>query len=98
MLHCRVYALTFEFMSRATPVFAASDLPQSLAPLCPIPPAGPLQPHQLTRAPDLKALPESTRKVEPLNDFLGQTRARAAIETALSLPYGGYNVFAAGTS
>ena len=98
MLHCRVYALTFEFMSRATPVFAASDLPQSLAPLCPIPPAGPLQPHQLTRAPDLEALPESTRKVEPLNDFLGQTRARAAIETALSLPYGGYNVFAAGTS
>ena len=96
-------------MPRSLPVVPASDLldvsPEpvlpvapALAPLCPIPPAGPLTPAQLTRAPDLHALPDSTRRVEPLNDFLGQNRARAAVETALSLPYGGYNVFAAGTS
>ncbi len=52
----------------------------------------------LFRATDVAHLPDSTRKVEPLNDFLGQTRARQAVETALALPFGGYNIFAAGTN
>lgn len=58
---------------------------------------GKLSADQLTRQPALDQLPASTRRVQPLNDFLGQTRARAAVETALSLPFDGYNIFAVGT-
>ncbi|MFZ3192061.1 MAG: Lon-like protease helical domain-containing protein, partial [Moraxellaceae bacterium] len=58
---------------------------------------GRLNAEQLTRQPELDQLPASTRRVQPLNDFLGQTRARAAVETALSLPFDGYNIFAVGT-
>ncbi|MEC7119577.1 MAG: ATP-binding protein [Pseudomonadota bacterium] len=58
---------------------------------------GKLKPEQLSRQPNLNQLPASTRRVLPLNDFLGQTRARAAVETALSLPFDGYNIFAVGT-
>ena len=58
---------------------------------------GKLSAEQLTRQPELDQLPTSTRRVQPLNDFLGQTRARAAVETALSLPFDGYNIFAVGT-
>jgi lon-related putative ATP-dependent protease len=57
-----------------------------------------LTPEQLSRQPAFDRLPISTRKVEPLNDFLGQTRARAAVETALNLPFDGYNIFAVGTN
>ncbi len=58
---------------------------------------GKLTAAQLTRQPVLEQLPASTRRVQPLNDFLGQTRARAAVETAISLPFDGYNIFAVGT-
>ena len=57
-----------------------------------------LEPYQLTRLPTLDKIPASTRRIKPLNDFLGQQRARAAVEAALSLPYDGYNIFAAGPS
>lgn len=43
-----------------------------------------------------KNLPASTRRVKPLNDFVGQTRAKAAIQTALNIHASGYNVFASG--
>ncbi|TEU30684.1 ATP-binding protein [Alkanindiges illinoisensis] len=57
-----------------------------------------LQPNQLTRLPNLDNIPASTRRIKPLNDFLGQQRARASVEAALSLPYDGYNIFAVGPS
>lgn len=57
-----------------------------------------LQPYQLTRQANLEQIPTSTRRIKPLNDFLGQQRARASVEAALSLPYDGYNIFAVGTN
>ncbi len=63
-----------------------------------LPHGGFLKADQLRRAPNLSELPPSTRRIKPLNDFLGQHRARAAVETALSLPFDGYNIFAVGTS
>ena len=63
-----------------------------------LPHSGFLKADQLRRAPNLSELPPSTRRIKPLNDFLGQYRARAAVETALSLPFDGYNIFAVGTA
>ncbi|MBC7750445.1 MAG: AAA family ATPase [Candidatus Saccharibacteria bacterium] len=63
-----------------------------------LPNSGYLSVDQLMRAPNMAEIPPSTRRVKPLNDFLGQHRARAAVETALSLPFDGYNIFAVGTS
>ncbi len=63
-----------------------------------IKPATSLQAFQLTRLPSLNTIPASTRRIKPLNDFLGQQRARAAVEAALALPYNGYNIFAVGPS
>lgn len=63
-----------------------------------LPNSGYLTVNQLMRAPNLAEIPPSTRRVKPLNDFLGQHRARAAVDTALSLPFDGYNIFAVGTS
>lgn len=63
-----------------------------------LPNSGYLTVDQLMRAPNLAEIPPSTRRVKPLNDFLGQHRARAAVDTALSLPFDGYNIFAVGTS
>jgi predicted ATP-dependent protease len=63
-----------------------------------LPNSGYLVVDQLMRAPNLAEIPPSTRRVKPLNDFLGQHRARAAVDTALSLPFDGYNIFAVGTS
>lgn len=57
-----------------------------------------LKPDQLSRLPDLDTIPASTRRIKPLNDFLGQQRARVSVEAALSLPYDGYNIFAVGPS
>lgn len=57
-----------------------------------------LQPYQLTRQANLEQIPVSTRRIKPLNDFLGQQRARASVEAALTLPYDGYNIFAVGTN
>lgn len=57
-----------------------------------------LQPAQLSRLPNLTNIPASTRRIKPLNDFLGQQRARVSVEAALSLPYDGYNIFAVGPS
>jgi hypothetical protein len=63
-----------------------------------LPESGFLRVDQLRRTANLAELPPSTRRIKPLNDFLGQHRARAAVETALSLPFDGYNIFAVGTS
>lgn len=57
-----------------------------------------LPPEQLSRQPNFDIIPSSTKRIKPLNDFLGQQRARIAVEAALSLPYDGYNIFAVGTS
>ncbi|WP_445115583.1 Lon protease family protein [Acinetobacter sp. WZC-1] len=57
-----------------------------------------LQPEQLTHVPDASTIPSSTRRIKPLNNFLGQDRARASVEAGIALPYSGYNIFAVGTS
>ncbi|HEX6590576.1 MAG TPA: ATP-binding protein [Moraxellaceae bacterium] len=41
---------------------------------------------------------KTTRDCEPFNDFLGQERAKEAVNMAVSLPHDGYNIFAVGTS
>lgn len=43
-----------------------------------------------------KELPASTRRIKPINDFVGQARAKAAMLTALNIHASGYNVFASG--
>lgn len=53
---------------------------------------------QLTHMTDLKKIPTSTKRIKPLNDFLGQDRARASVEAGIALPYSGYNIFAVGTA
>ena len=53
---------------------------------------------QLTHVIDISTLPSSTKRVKALNDFLGQERAKASVETSISMPYSGYNVFAVGTA
>ncbi|CAM2824611.1 Lon protease family protein [Acinetobacter celticus] len=57
-----------------------------------------LSAEQLTHSTDLKKIPTSTKRIKPLNDFLGQDRARASVEAGISLPYSGYNIFAVGTA
>ena len=57
-----------------------------------------LQAEQLTHTPALDKIPASTRRIKPLNNFLGQDRARASVEAGISLPYSGYNIFAVGTA
>lgn len=57
-----------------------------------------LKPHHLTHIPDLSKIPSSTKRIKPLNNFLGQDRARASVEAGISLPYSGYNIFAVGTA
>ncbi|MFV5594612.1 Lon protease family protein [Acinetobacter junii] len=54
--------------------------------------------EQLTHVPDLLKIPNSTKRIKPLNNFLGQDRARASVEAGISLPYSGYNIFAVGTA
>src|SRR5690554_2743079 len=57
-----------------------------------------LTPEQLTHIPDLDKIPASTKRIKPLNNFLGQDRARASVEAGIALPYSGYNIFAVGTA
>ncbi|ENX59116.1 MULTISPECIES: Lon protease family protein [Acinetobacter] len=57
-----------------------------------------LRADQLTHIPDLAEIPSSTKRIKPLNNFLGQDRARASVEAGISLPYSGYNIFAVGTA
>ena len=57
-----------------------------------------LSPEQLTHIPDLDKIPASTKRIKPLNNFLGQDRARASVEAGIALPYSGYNIFAVGTA
>ncbi|MCF8999313.1 Lon protease family protein [Acinetobacter nectaris] len=57
-----------------------------------------LKPEQLTHIPKLNKIPASTRRIKPLNNFLGQDRARASVEAGIALPYSGYNIFAVGTA
>lgn len=40
----------------------------------------------------------STKDCKPYNDFLGQSRAKEAVDMAVALPHDGYNIFAVGTS
>lgn len=53
---------------------------------------------QLTHLLDLDKIPASTKRIKPLNNFLGQDRARASVEAGIALPYSGYNIFAVGTA
>jgi lon-related putative ATP-dependent protease len=57
-----------------------------------------LQASQLTHIPALDKIPASTKRIKPLNNFLGQDRARASVEAGIALPYSGYNIFAVGTA
>ena len=57
-----------------------------------------LRADQLTHTPDLAEIPSSTKRIKPLNNFLGQDRARASVEAGIALPYSGYNIFAVGTA
>lgn len=57
-----------------------------------------LRADQLTHISDLAKIPSSTKRIKPLNNFLGQDRARASVEAGISLPYSGYNIFAVGTA
>ncbi|MGN7835394.1 Lon protease family protein [Acinetobacter sp. 22323] len=57
-----------------------------------------LPPTQLTHIPKLDKIPASTKRIKPLNNFLGQDRARASVEAGIALPYSGYNIFAVGTA
>jgi lon-related putative ATP-dependent protease len=57
-----------------------------------------LEPNQLSHIPVLSKIPSSTRRIKPLNNFLGQDRARASVEAGIALPYSGYNIFAVGTA
>jgi lon-related putative ATP-dependent protease len=57
-----------------------------------------LKSGQLSHIPRLDHIPASTKRIKPLNNFLGQDRARASVEAGISLPYSGYNIFAVGTA
>ncbi|MFB2537790.1 MULTISPECIES: Lon protease family protein [unclassified Acinetobacter] len=60
-----------------------------------------LQAEQLTRQVDLASLPRNSKKIKNQHDgtrFLGQARAKQAIETAIHLPFSGYHVVAVGAS
>ena len=57
-----------------------------------------LKPEQLTHIPNLNNIPTSTKRIKPLNNFLGQDRAKASVEAGIALPYSGYNIFAVGTA
>ena len=57
-----------------------------------------LKSEQLTHIPNYDKIPPSTRRLKPLNNFLGQDRARASVEAGIALPYSGYNIFAVGTA
>ncbi len=37
-----------------------------------------LKPEQLTHIPDFENIPASTKRIKPLNNFLGQDRAKAS--------------------
>lgn len=57
-----------------------------------------LKPEQLTHVPNLAKIPASTKRIKPMNNFLGQDRAKASVEAGIALPYSGYNIFAVGTA
>src|SRR5690606_28651014 len=57
-----------------------------------------LPPIRLKRIPNMEKIPASTKRIKPLNNFLGQDRARASVEAGIALPYSGYNIFAVGTA
>ncbi|AOA58971.1 Lon protease family protein [Acinetobacter larvae] len=57
-----------------------------------------LSAKELTHTPDITQIPSSTRRLHPLNNFLGQDRAKASVEAGIALPYSGYNIFAVGTA
>ncbi|XOZ33791.1 Lon protease family protein [Halomonadaceae bacterium KBTZ08] len=59
----------------------------------------PLPQKQLYKACVLKELPfQNTDALEPLNEIVGQDRAREAVRFALAMPHNGYNVYALGRS
>ncbi|TVP61496.1 MAG: ATP-dependent protease, partial [Halomonadaceae bacterium] len=56
-----------------------------------------LSPSRLYKACVLKDLDfTSTLSLEPLNEIVGQDRAREAVRFALAMPHGGYNLYAVG--
>jgi len=71
--------------------FEQSEITPTLEKTC-------LKPAQLTRIADPDKIPASTKRIKPLNNFLGQDRARASVEAGIALPYSGYNIFAVGTA
>ncbi len=61
-------------------------------------PIRPLTPREATRTSRLAGLSfRTTEKLEPLDEFLGQDRAQAAIRYAVAMDQRGYNIYAVGT-
>lgn len=59
----------------------------------------PLALSQLYRNTAAKTLPfRNTRRLKPMNDFLGQERAKESVEMAVAMPHDGYNLFAIGSN
>ncbi len=59
----------------------------------------PLPQKQLYKACVLRDLPfRNTDALDPLNEIVGQDRAREAVRFALAMPHNGYNVYALGRS
>lgn len=57
----------------------------------------PLKPSQAYAACNLDDLPFSTTKaLPPLNEIVGQTRAKEAVRFAMAMPDSGYNIYAVG--
>ena len=82
---------TAEIVNPFPTVFEQTEIQQTLNQTA-------LKPEQLTHIPNTAKIPASTKRIKPLNNFLGQDRAKASVEAGIALPYSGYNIFAVGTA
>ena len=80
-----------EIVNKLPSVFEQTDIQNTLTKTV-------LKPEQLTHTPNLAKIPASTKRIKPMNNFLGQDRAKASVEAGIALPYSGYNIFAVGTA
>jgi predicted ATP-dependent protease len=74
----------------------ASDSQHPTAPLQPAPSPTELQAEDLRFHVSLASDFHTTAELEPGHDFIGQERARAALELGLGIPSGGFNIFVSG--
>ncbi len=74
----------------------SSDSQHPTAPLQPAPSPTELQAEDLRFHVSLASDFHTTAELEPGHDFIGQERARAALELGLGIPSGGFNIFVSG--